>query len=83
MSRNRIWVNFSKEYTEEYFNAVKEENFSNLVCKLLRDYYKDNGTTDDYLYNKLDKIYEMLENLTVDRIELKNTEEEREDFEIW
>lgn len=83
MPRNRIWVNFSKEYTEEYFNAVKEENFSNLVCKLLRDYYKHNGTTDDYLYNKLDEIYNLLEKLSNSGTEIKKTEESREDFEIW
>lgn len=83
MPRNRIWVNFSKEYTEEYFNAVKEENFSNLVCKLLRDYYKHNGTTDDYLYNKLDEIYNLLEKLSNSGAEIKKTEESQEDFEIW
>lgn len=82
MPRNRIWVNFSKEYTEEYFNAIKEENFSKLVCKLLRDYYKNNGTTSDYLYDKLDEIYSLLEKLSDRGIEVK-TLDKNDDFEIW
>ena len=88
MPRNRIWVNFSKEYTEEYFNAVKEDNFSKLVCKLLREYYIKNKTTDDYIYNKLEEISDLLKDILDNNIKISTNKEEeleesRDDFEIW
>lgn len=88
MPRNRIWVNFSKEYTEEYFNAVKEDNFSKLVCKLLREYYIKNKTTDDYIYNKLEEISDLLKDILDNNIKISTNKEEEleesgDDFEIW
>lgn len=74
MQRTRIWVNFSKEYKEEYDKAIKESNFSGLVCRLLREYYNNNK--DD----KLDEIYKMLKNIKIDNIEI---EDKDEDFIIW
>ena len=82
MQRNRLWVNFSREFTEEYFNAVKEENFSNLVCRLLREYYKNNGESVDCVYEKLNTIHELLLKISSGKIEVENKEED-EDFEIW
>lgn len=90
MPRNRIWVNFSKEYTEEYFNAVKEDNFSKLVCKLLREYYIKNKTTDDYVYDKLEEITDLLkyiinntDNIKINVTKEEEVEEDVDDFEVW
>lgn len=87
MQRSRLWVNFSKEYADEYFNSVKEENFSNLVCNLLREYYIKENKTDDYIYNKLDRIEKILEEIKEKGIIVNNdnidNNNSSEDFEIW
>lgn len=78
-NRTRIWVNFSKEYIKEYEMAIKEDNFSGLICRLLRDYYSKDERDD--IYNKIIEIYELLKN---NSISIKDTaEEEDEDFETW
>ena len=73
MQRTRIWVNFSKEFKEEYDKAIKESNFSRLVCQLLRDYYNNKE-------DKIDEIYKLLKN---SNISLKEIEEKDNGFEIW
>lgn len=80
MQRTRIWVNFSKEYKEEYDKCIKEDNFSKLVCKLLRQYYKNNKDLNYDLYGKIDEIYNLLKN---NSIEIENSIDDNNDFDIW
>ena len=81
MGRNRIWVNFSKEFEAEYCESLKVENFSNLVCKLLREYYGGNISLDNS-QSKIDEIYLMLKLLIEYEIYINNINTEYDDIEI-
>ena len=85
MQRTRLWVNFSKEYSKEYEKSVKEKNFSNLVCRLLRDYY-NNYEEDDDINHKINEIYSIIKNIPINNIEINNNIEEDDynnNFSIW
>lgn len=72
-----MWINFSKEYKEEYDKLIKEDNASKLVCKLLREYYNGKSIEND----KISEIYNMIKNINTKDIEIE--EEKEDDFIIW
>lgn len=46
-------ISFKNEYKEELCKLNSEKNASNLICKLLREYYKKQG--DDYCMEDMEK----------------------------
>lgn len=64
-SRNRITVNFSKQYTNEYNLIMQEKNASELICKLLRKHYTGDVTNKDIL-NRIDELFDKLNGVKVE-----------------
>ncbi len=64
-NRNRISVNFSKQYTNEYHLIMQEKNASELICQLLRKHYTGDVTNAD-IFNKIDELLHKINGVKIE-----------------